>query len=130
MRGRQIFGAGGLLSRDPTYPVWRAGANAATSLHTDADLEIGSLQVPKGDYTLYVLVADPENWQLIINKETGQSGLDYDAAKDLGRVPMSMSKPPSLVETYKMTLSEEGPNAAKLQLEWEQHTASLAITVE
>ena len=54
MRGRKIFGAGGLISGDPNYPVWRAGANAATALHTDADLMIGSLHVPKGDYTLFV----------------------------------------------------------------------------
>jgi len=40
VRGRQIFGPGGLISHDPNYPVWRAGANAATSFHTDADLTI------------------------------------------------------------------------------------------
>jgi hypothetical protein len=33
VRGRQIFGDGGLA-----YPVWRAGANAATTLTTGADL--------------------------------------------------------------------------------------------
>ena len=27
IRGRQIFGEAGLLSKDWTYPVWRAGAN-------------------------------------------------------------------------------------------------------
>ena len=32
VRGRKIFGDGGLLSRDPTYPAWRAGANSATTL--------------------------------------------------------------------------------------------------
>src|SRR5689334_6432890 len=56
VRGRQIFGAGGLLSRDPTYPAWRAGANAATMLTTDADVTIGTLAVPKGTYTLYAWV--------------------------------------------------------------------------
>src|ERR1700704_6512872 len=56
VRGRKIFGAGGLLSRDPTYPAWRAGANAATALHTDAELTVGGLAVPKGNYTLYVWV--------------------------------------------------------------------------
>src|SRR6266853_6666501 len=56
VRGRKIFGAGGLLSQDGTYPAWRAGANDATALHTDADLEIGTLKIPKGDYTLYVWV--------------------------------------------------------------------------
>ncbi len=60
VRGRKIFGAGGLLSMDPTYPVWRAGANSATAFHTDAALDIAGLAVPKGDYTLYANVADPE----------------------------------------------------------------------
>ncbi len=128
VRGRKIFGAGGLLSNDPTYPAWRAGANSATSFHTDADLDIGGLAVPKGDYTIYAWVADPDNWQLIINKETGQWGLSYDAKKDVGRVKMTMSKPPAVIEMYKMTLSATGPKSAKLQLEWEHHIASVSIS--
>jgi hypothetical protein len=129
VRGRKIFGAGGLLSNDPTYPAWRAGANSATSFHTDADLDVGGLNVPKGDYTIYAWVADPDNWQLIISKETGQWGLSYNAKMDLGRVKMTMSKPPALIETYKMTLSSTGPKMGKLQLEWENHIASVPITV-
>ena len=128
VRGRKIFGPGGLLSNDPTYPAWRAGANSATSFHTDADLDIGGLTVPKGDYTIYAWVADPDNWQLIINKETGQWGLSYDAKKDVGRVKMTMSKPPALIETYKMTLSATGPKSARLQLQWERHIASVSIS--
>ncbi len=56
VKGREgkIFSKDGLISKDPHYPVWRGGANAATLLHTDADLEIGGLAVPKGDYTLFV----------------------------------------------------------------------------
>src|SRR5580698_6966116 len=130
VRGRKIFGPGGLLSQDPTYPAWRAGANSATAFHTDADLDIGGLQVPKGDYTLYAWVADPDNWQLIINKETGQWGLNYDAKKDVGRVKMTMSKPPALIEKYKVTLSATGPKSAKLQLEWERHIASVSISAK
>jgi hypothetical protein len=130
VRGRKIFGPGGLLSNDPTYPAWRAGANSATSFHTDADLDIGGLSVPKGDYTIYAWVADPDNWQLIINKETGQWGLNYDAKKDVGRVKMTMSKPPASIEMYKMTLSATGPKSAKLQLEWEHHIAAVSISAK
>jgi len=130
VRGRKIFGPGGLISNDPNYPVWRAGANSATSFHTDADLTIGTLSVPKGDYTIYALVEDPNNWQLIINKSTGQWGLSYDKAEDLGRIKMTMSKPPASIEVYKMTLSATGPKTGKLQLEWEQHIASVAITLK
>lgn len=130
VRKRQIFGPGGLISHDPNYPVWRAGANSATSFHTDADLMVGTISVPKGDYTIYALVADPNNWQLIINKQTGQWGLDYDQSRDLGRTKMTMSKPPAPIEVYKMTLSSTGPKTGKLQLEWDQHIASVPITVK
>src|ERR1700733_8950997 len=130
VRGRKIFGSGGLLSQDPTYPAWRAGANSATAFHTDTDLDIGGLRVPKGDYTVYVWVADPDNWQLILSKETGQWGLIYNAKMDLGRVKMTMSKPPAPIETYKMTLSATGANTGKLQLEWENHVASVPITLK
>src|SRR5260221_574158 len=56
VRGRKIFGEGGRISNDSTYPVWRAGANSATAFHTDADLDINGLKVPKGDNTIFVLV--------------------------------------------------------------------------
>ena len=129
VRGRQIFGAGGLVSKDPTYPVWRAGANAATALHTEADLSIKGLAVPKGDYTIFALV-NVTPWQLIISKQTGEWGLAYDQKQDLGRVPMDMSKPPAQIETYKMTLSATGANAGKLQLEWDNFIASVPFTVK
>jgi hypothetical protein len=130
VRGRKIFGDGGLLSRDPTYPAWRAGANSATTFHTDADLDVGAVAVPKGTYTLYVWVKDPDAWQLIINKQTGQWGLTYTASQDLGRVKMTMSKPPAIVETLKYVLTDQGSNKAELKLAWEHHVATVPITVK
>jgi len=130
VRGRQIFGDGGLLSNDPTYPAWRAGANSATAFHSDADLDVGGLSVPKGDYTLYCWIKNPEAWELIISKETGQWGLQYNASRDLGRVKMTMSKPPATVEVLKYTLTPEGANKVNLQLAWEKHIATVPITVK
>jgi hypothetical protein len=124
MRGRKIFG--GL---EPYGKVWRAGANAATALHTDADLDLNGLAVPKGDYTLYVWL-DENQWQLIVNKQTGQWGTNYDQGQDLGRVKMNMSKPAASVETFKITLSSAGGSAGKLQLEWENTVASVPFKVK
>ena len=70
--------------------------------------------------------AEPE----FCGKQTGQSGMDYSQDKDLGRVAMTMSKPPAPIETYKMTLSSTGGNKGKLQLEWENVIASVAFTVK
>jgi hypothetical protein len=130
VRGRQIFGEGGLVTKDPNAPIWRAGANDATAFHTSADLMIGGLAVPKGEYTLYVNVKDPDAWELVINKQTGQWGLTYDASMDLGRVKMEMSKPPAAIEVLKYTISSTGGNKGTIQLAWEKHIASVAVTAK
>jgi len=129
VRGRQIFGAGGRVSQDGTYPVWRFGANSATKFHTDANLDIEGLKVPAGDYTLYAQV-DSEPWQLIVSKQTGQWGTIYKKENDLGRVKMTMAKPASLVETMKITLTATGAAAGKLLVEWEKLGASVNFKVE
>jgi len=126
----KLFGKDGRIGQDPTYPVWRAGANAATKFHTDAALDVGGLAVPAGDYTLYVDLTDPGNWKLIISKQTGQWGLTYTPAQDLGRVPMTMAKPPALVEVLKYTLTDLGGNKGTLSLAWENVVATVPFTVK
>jgi hypothetical protein len=125
----KLFGKDGRIGQDPNYPVWRGGANAATAFHSDADLDIGGLSVPKGDYTLYVDLADPENWQLIINKQTGQWGLTYNKAQDLGRVKMTMKKPPAPIEDLKYIIADSGNGKGTITLEWENHIATVPFTV-
>src|ERR1041385_6287700 len=80
MRGRKIFGGADALQPDNT--VWRAGANNATALHTDADLMIGNVAVPAGDYTLYIFL-DPKGWKLIVSKQTKQWGINRDGSTTL-----------------------------------------------
>src|SRR5580700_5912570 len=124
MHARKIFG--GL---EPYGKVWRAGANEATALHTDADLTIKTLSVPRGNYTIFVWL-DQKQWQLIVNKQTGQWGLDYDQHQDLGRVPMDMSKPAAPIDVYRVTLTRVEGNRGKLQLEWENTIASVPVVVK
>ncbi|HEY2017151.1 MAG TPA: DUF2911 domain-containing protein [Bryobacteraceae bacterium] len=128
VRGRTIFGDSGILKSDGTYPVWRAGADEATQLHTDADLTINGLAVPKGDYTLWVDL-DAGKWQLIVNKKQSW-GTDYDKSQDVGRTAMTMSKPSAPVEQYRMTLTSAGGNRGKLELAWENMAASVNFTVK
>ena len=129
-RTGKIFSKDGLISGDDHYPVWRAGANAATALHTDATLVLGDLTLAPGDYTLFVNIANPAAWELIVNKQTGQGGLDYDGKQDLGKVKMTMAKPPSLVEQLTYTLASTGGNKGKLTLSWENVVASVNFTTK
>jgi hypothetical protein len=126
VRGRagKLFAKDGQISHDPTYPVWRAGANTATKLSTEVDLTIGDLVVPKGEYTLWVDISDPDAWVLCINKEVGQWGVKYDKTKDLGRVKMTMAKTEALVENLKYTLAFP---QGTLTLAWENYSASVPV---
>jgi hypothetical protein len=130
VRGRQIFGPGGLLSHDPTYPVWRAGANAATTLTTTGNMTIGGLEVPAGRYTLYVNVQDPNAWELIVNRETGQWGRSYDASADLGRVKMAMSTPSATVEMLRYSIGDDGGGKGTLSLAWERQVGAVTLTAK
>jgi len=127
-RAGHIFAKDGLLGNDPTYPVWRAGANSATALHTDGDLDIGGLAVPKGDYTLYVDISDPDHWVLAVNKQTGQWGTKYNKSMDLGRVKMTMAAPGALVENLKYELTDNGGGKSSLTLAWENKSGSVSIS--
>src|ERR1035437_8321804 len=132
VKGRKIFGGTDALQPDNT--VWRAGANNATALHTDGEITIGNLNVPGRDHTMDVFL-DPKGWQLAVSKQTGQWGINRDGSttlddsKAIGRTPMKMSKPASLVETYKMTLAGKGKKGT-LTLAWENVAASVNIAAK
>lgn len=132
VKGRQgkIFTKDGLISHNPHYPVWRAGANSATTLHTGGNIMIGDLAVPAGTYTLFVDISNPDQWTLIVNKKTGEWGLAYDGSQDLGKVPMKMGQPPAMVENLNYTLTDNGGGKGTLNLSWEDHTASVVITAK
>jgi hypothetical protein len=120
-RGRAIMG-----ELVPYGKVWRTGANAATSLKTEGDLMIGTVHVPAGSYTLYTIPGEKE-WTLIISKQTGQWGSDYDESKDLGRTKMTVKALAAPTETFVIAIAPNGPNAATLRLAWENVEATTRV---
>ncbi len=124
MRGRAIMG--GLV---PYGQVWRTGANAATTLVTPRDLRIGDTRVPAGTYTIYTLPGESE-WQLIINRQTGQWGTEYDPSQDLARIPMRVERLPQPVEQFTIDLEPGSGNAFTLGLRWESTRASVQGQIE
>jgi hypothetical protein len=124
MKGRKIFG--GL---EPFGKVWRAGANEATALHTDADIVLGDLTVPAGDYTLFVQLESATAWTLIVNKQTGQWGTAYDAKQDLVRIPMTVTSSNPVVEKMEIQVKPAG-KGGELVIAWDTYKAVAAFTVK
>jgi len=122
MRNRKIFG--GLV---PYGQIWRTGANAATSLKTDVNLTIGGAAVPAGSYTLFTIPSET-GWKLIINKQTGEWGTDYDEKQDLARVDMKVANNAAPTETFTISLDKTGGSSATLKLDWANTTASVNVS--
>lgn len=142
---RAAFGPGGMVIVDygrpsarersvwggtlvPFDSVWRAGANDATHLFTTRTLTLGSLTLPPGMYSLWVQHMR-NGTVLIVNKQTGQWGTQYDASQDLGRVPMQMADTPSHVELFTLNVKALGPMRGAIEMAWGASVASVQFGV-
>ena len=123
MHGRKVMG--GLV---PFGQVWCTGANIATGLTTQADLQMGTLKIPRGTYSIWTVPGDRE-WTLIVNKESGQFHLNYNSSLDFGRTTMNLKTLADPVETFRIDLRNDGGSKGTLALIWEKTEASIPFTV-
>ena len=113
----------------PYGEVWRTGANEATSLVTETDLNIGGTKVPAGKYTIYSLPSEG-TWKLIINKQTGQWGTEYKQDQDLARIDMQKSALAQPVEQFTISFDKKSDTTANLNLDWENNRLSVPVKAE
>ncbi|HEV7672899.1 MAG TPA: DUF2911 domain-containing protein [Candidatus Angelobacter sp.] len=113
----------------PYGKVWRTGADEATTLTTETDLNVGGVKVPAGKYTLYTLPSEG-TWKLIINKQTGQWGTRYDESQDLGRVDMEESALPQSVEQFTISFSADKEGTAELNMDWGNTRVSVPLKID
>ncbi len=116
-KGRTTWG-GQLV---PPGKVWRLGANEATTIKTSAPITIGTLSVPAGTHTLYLWFGEDKTAKLIVNKQTGQWGTEYNESQDLGRVDLKAQKLDAPVEQLKISVEPEGTGGA-LKITWDDYT--------
>ena len=102
-RGRTIFG-----DLVPYGEVWRLGANWATSLALDVDMRIGELELPRGEYTLFLLPRQ-DGGELIVSEQTRQWGTDYDPTRDFGRTPVGRRALAEPIQSLTITIEPDFP---------------------
>ena len=116
LRGRRLH----TDSLVPYDTPWRTGANAPTTLETGVDLRLGDATLSRGKYVLYTLPSR-SGWKLIVQREAGQSGTEYDAAHDVARVDLRHQTLATPLESLTMWLVPAvGPGSARgeLRLAW------------
>ena len=115
-RGRAVAGA---LAGD-LGNVWRLGANEPTTLRSDVDLMIGTINVPKGTYTLNAETSASGAWKLIVNSKTGPAAVPYDPVTDLGRTPLTSRTLATPIESFTIWLipAADGSASGEIRFAW------------
>ncbi len=123
-RGRKLVG-----NVIPFDYVWRTGANAATQFSTSAPITLGTLKLAPGKYTLWTVPRANGNVALIVNKQTGQWGTDYDRAQDLGTTPLKVEAASAPVEEFTISIPATDARSGMLVMEWGDFRWSVPIVV-
>ena len=136
LRGREnIFGDGDSYGQklNAGAPVWRAGANASTRLSTEVALMLGEQTLPAGEYSLFVELAGPTEWTLILSDHEAHSSATTrttskrsgaptatNRAKDVLRVPMTVAPNSVSVDELTFVFVDVTQSGGTLALAWGQ----------
>ena len=123
-KGRQIFG-----SVVPYGAVWRTGANNSTKLTFSTAVKINGHGLDAGSYSLFTIPGENE-WTIIINKTTGQSGTQYDEKNDVVRFKVAPDQFPASIETFTIEFGDLRDESAALNLLWDKTIVQLKVEVD
>jgi hypothetical protein len=112
VRGRTLLG-----DVIPYDRVWRTGANAATQFTTSTPIKLAGVQVPAGSYTLFT-APHTNGVDLIVNKQTGEWGTEYNRSLNLGIIPITSEVAPAPVEEFTISIIPGDNRHGTLVLEW------------
>jgi hypothetical protein len=125
LRGRKALGNPTLV---PFDSVWRTGADAATQFTTTASLSLGGVELMPGTYSLWTMPTRT-GAMLIVNRQHGQWGTEYDPEQDVGRVALKSEALPASIEQFTIRIVPISDTTGSLVLEWERFRWTAAITV-
>jgi hypothetical protein len=118
---RKIWG--GLV---PYGQPWRTGADEATLFITQKPILLGGTPIPAGAYTLFTIPAEDGSAKLIVSKQIGQWGTQYDEKQDFARVDLKKETLDKPVDQFTMALTRNG----ELKMMWENTGYSVTYTVQ
>jgi hypothetical protein len=113
------YGRPMLKGRDPMKlippgAVWRIGADAPTTIDSDADLDFGGTRVPKGKHILLAHYIAPGKWSLVVSSKPAAQ---YDPEAKLAEIPTQVQEGKDSVEEVAIQLSAKGGHGV-IEIAW------------
>ncbi len=137
---RDIFGTGaeyGKVVNDGS-PVWRAGANATTTLTTQVPITVGGKTLAPGVYNVFVDLK-PGDWTLILSNQPRQPKYDpndkvnlygsynYDPKFEVARAKMGIDSNDLKLEEFTIAFCSLTDKMVMLLMAWENTSALVPI---
>ncbi len=110
-RGRRLFG--GIV---PYGVAWDPGADAASTIAFDGDVEVEGHPMPRGTYSIWA-IPDPKKWTFILSHAADVFHEPYPAGRDALRLSVS-PRIGAHVETLDFYFPMVDADSALLYLHW------------
>jgi hypothetical protein len=101
--GRPTLKGRDMLAEAVVGQPWRMGADAATTMRTDANLSFGTVAVPAGEYILRATKVREGAWTLNVNKPDAEK--PRTPGEKVADIPLTASTLPASVEAFTIELT-------------------------
>ncbi|MBS0000416.1 MAG: DUF2911 domain-containing protein [Cyclobacteriaceae bacterium] len=127
-KGRLIFGNDSEKPLLPYGKYWRTGANEATEIDFNQDIQVAGKLLEAGRYRLYTYPGK-EEWVVVFNSGLGKWGYsEPDDAMDVLRINVSSQEADTVCEQFLISIEPVGTDAMEVNLSWDNVLVPIAIS--
>lgn len=116
--GRPRLNGRDMLGQATPGTVWRLGADAATRMDLSGTATFGPMVIRPGSYSLFMKRTGKDTWALLVNRQTGQWGTEYDPEQDIFAIPLKWEKQEGSTEQLTIELTKEKEETGILSVKW------------
>lgn len=111
--------------------VWTPGANYATILQTDRDISVSGVKVPKGKYSVWMVVSKDTSWTMLLDPKWKQFHEDHPKPNDTQiHVPVSATPAaPTVEDALTWSFPSVTARGGTMAMQWERMRVTIPFAV-
>lgn len=126
-RGRTVLFGTRIVQWDE---VWTPGANFATTLTSNRDVTIGGAKVPKGQYSVWMVVRKTGDWTMVLDPRPRLFHMDHpDSTASQIRFPITVDQSAPAVDALTWAFPDVRSTGMTLTMHWGTVRATMDIGV-